>query len=225
MSGSCYHGQRALHHSHIPVFKTTMGMWSLGLGAVGAALAGIFLANTDLCLTKPAKASLEYLEDADLLLVLSAEDKVIKAKSLWEENGAVVMAEASELSSLKPQLEELGVPLVAVVKENIGTEISNFRPHFAGDIYVDEKKHFYGPLQRKMGGLGFIRLGVWQNFVRAWRSGYQGNMNGEGFILGGVFVMGPGDQGILLEHYEKQFGDKVNTADVLEAVKKIVPVK
>lgn len=45
-----------------------------------------------------------------------------------------------------------------------------------------------------MGGLGFIRLGVWQNFMRAWRSGYQGNMNGEGFILGGVFVFGAGNQ-------------------------------
>jgi len=43
-----------------------IGMWSLGLGAVGAALAGIFLANTDLCLPKAANASLEYLEDADL---------------------------------------------------------------------------------------------------------------------------------------------------------------
>lgn len=52
--------------------------------------------------------------------------------------------EASELSSLKPQLEELGVPLVAVVKENIGTEIEDFRPHFAGDIYIDGevKPHF-----------------------------------------------------------------------------------
>lgn len=56
------------------------------------------------------------------------------------------------------------------------------------------QKHFYGPLERKMGALGFIRLGVWQNFIRAWRSGHQGNMNGEGFILGGVFVIGPGDQ-------------------------------
>lgn len=56
------------------------------------------------------------------------------------------------------------------------------------------QKHFYGPLPRKMGALGFIRLGVWQNFIRAWRSGYQGNMNGEGFLLGGVFVIGAGDQ-------------------------------
>lgn len=133
--------------------------------------------------------------------------------------------EASELSSLKPQLEELGVRLVAVVKEDVGTEIQDFRPHFAGDIYIDEEKRFYGPLQRKMGGLGFIRLGVWQNLIRAWRSGYQGNLKGEGYILGGVFVIGAGNQGILLEHREKEFGDKVDTADVLEAVKKIVPVK
>jgi len=107
-----------------------------------------------------------------------------------------------------------------------------------------------------MGGLGFIRLGVWQNFIRAWRSGYQGNMNGEGFILGGVFVIGSGEQviyiildiplnqhkpiqrfsnltvlmhlffshfqGVLLEHREKEFGDKVSLESVLEAAKKIV---
>uniref|UniRef100_A0A3B3D173 Peroxiredoxin-like 2A n=1 Tax=Oryzias melastigma TaxID=30732 RepID=A0A3B3D173_ORYME len=210
-----------------------MGMWSLGLGAVGAALAGIFLANTDLCLPKAANASLGFLEEADLRCTL--DNKVIKAKSLWDKNGAVVMAvrrpgflcreEASELSSLKPQLEELGVPLVAVVKENLGSEIQDFRPHFAGDIYIDEEKRFYGPLQRRMGGLGFIRIGVWQNFIRAWKSGYQGNMNGEGFILGGVYVIGAGEQGILLEHQEKQFGDKVDTADVLKAIQKIVPAK
>ncbi|CAF98684.1 unnamed protein product, partial [Tetraodon nigroviridis] len=199
-----------------------MGLWSLGLGAIGAAVAGILLANTDLCLPKVAKAQLEYLEEADLRSTTD-EDKIIKAKSLWAANGAVVMAEASELSSLKPQLEELGVPLVAVVKENIGAEIQDFRPHFAGDVYIDEKKHFYGPLQRKMGGLGFLRLGVWQNFIRAWRSGYQGNMNGEGFLLGGVFVIGAGDQGVLLEHREKEFGNKVDPAEVLEAAKRIVP--
>lgn len=68
-----------------------MGMWSLGLGAVGAALAGIFLANTNLCLPKVAMASLESLEDADLRSTTD-DDKVIKAKSLWETNGAVVMA-------------------------------------------------------------------------------------------------------------------------------------
>jgi len=32
-------------------------------------------------------------------------------------------------------------------------------------------------------------------------------------------------QGILLEHREKEFGNKVQVADVLEAAKKIVPAK
>lgn len=114
---------------------------------------------------------------------------------------------------------------MAVVKEDIGTEVQDFRAHFAGDVYVDEKKRFYGPVPRRMGGMGFFRLGVWQNFLRARRSGYQGNMNGEGYILGGVFVIGPGDQGILLEHREQEFGDKVNTADVLQALKRILPAK
>uniref|UniRef100_A0A673JDE7 Peroxiredoxin-like 2A n=1 Tax=Sinocyclocheilus rhinocerous TaxID=307959 RepID=A0A673JDE7_9TELE len=137
----------------------------------------------------------------------------------------VYLQEASELSSLKPQLDELGVPLYAVVKENVGTEIQDFRPRLVGEIFLDEKQAFYGPQQRKMGGLGFILLGVWQNFIRAWRSGYQGNVNGEGFILGGVFVIGSGEQGVLLEHREKEFGDKVSIGSVLEAAKKIVVEK
>ena len=58
---------------------------------------------------------------------------------------SIFSQEASELSSLKPELEKLGVPLVAVVKEDIGTELQDFRPHFAGDIYIDEKVH-YGPI-------------------------------------------------------------------------------
>ncbi|KAJ8247982.1 hypothetical protein GJAV_G00236830 [Gymnothorax javanicus] len=165
------------------------------------------------------KATLEYLENADLTSV--GDEKRLKAKALWEKSGAVLMAEASRLSSLKPQLDELGVPLYAVVKEHLGTEIQDFSSHFAGDIFLDEQQTFYGPRRRRMGGVGFIRLGVWQNFIRAWRAGYQGNMNGEGFVLGGVFVIGAGKQGILLEHREREFGDIVGSDAVLDAVKQI----
>lgn len=51
----------------------------------------------------------------------------------------VHLQEAAELSSLKPQLDQLGVPLYAVVKEDVGTEIQNFRPYFKGEIFLDEK--------------------------------------------------------------------------------------
>ena len=51
----------------------------------------------------------------------------------------LVLQEAAELSSLKPQLDELGVPLYAVVKEDVGTEVQNFRPFFKGEVFLDEK--------------------------------------------------------------------------------------
>lgn len=209
----------------------TMGMWSIGAGALGAAAVALLLANTDIFLPKSQKASLEYLEDTDLKTI-QKEPRTFKAKELWEKKGAVIMAvrrpgcflcreEAADLSSLKPKLDELGVPLYAVVKENIKSEVKDFQPYFKGDVFLDEKKRFYGPQRRKMMFMGFIRLGVWHNFFRAWNGGFSGNLEGEGFILGGVFVIGSGKQGILLEHKEKEFGDKVNLSSVLEAARKI----
>lgn len=49
--------------------------------------------------------------------------------------------EAMDLSSLKPKLDDLGVPLYAVVKEKVGTEVKDFQPYFKGDIFLDEKVH------------------------------------------------------------------------------------
>ncbi|KAM6951433.1 LOW QUALITY PROTEIN: peroxiredoxin-like 2A [Aplochiton taeniatus] len=135
--------------------------------------------------------------------------------------GFLCREEASELSSLKPQLDQLGVPLYAVVKEDVGTEVQNFRPYFSGEIYLDEKRRFYGPRERKMGLLAFLRVGVWMSGLRAFKNGFLGNVFGEGYVLGGVFVMGAGQQGVLLEHREMEFGDKVNILDVLKAARRI----
>lgn len=129
--------------------------------------------------------------------------------------------EASELSSLKPQLDQLGIPLYAVVKEDIGTEVRDFRPYFAGEIFLDIKKRFYGPRERKMGLSAFIRLGVWRSGLRAFRNGFMGNVRGEGFVLGAVYVFGAGEQGIVMEHREMEFGDKVNILEVLRAVRRL----
>ncbi|XP_003466137.1 peroxiredoxin-like 2A [Cavia porcellus] len=210
-----------------------MGVWSIGAGALGAAALALLLANTDVFLSKSQEATLEYLEDVDLK-TLEKEPRTFKAKELWEKNGAVIMAvrrpgcflcreEAADLSSLKPQLDALGVPLYAVVKEQVGTEVEDFQPYFKGEIFLDAQKKFYGPQRRKLLFMGFMRLGVWCNFFRAWNGGFSGNLKGEGVILGGVFVVGSGKQGILLEHREKEFGDKVNPLSVLEAAKKVKP--
>ncbi|KAK5882448.1 hypothetical protein CesoFtcFv8_021034 [Champsocephalus esox] len=88
-------------------------------------------------------------------------------------------------------------------------------------FYVDLQRNFYGPHQRSMFLSMFLRVGVWMNIWRAYRRGFRGNIRGEGHILGGVFVIGPGDQGILLEHREKEFGDKVNLLAVLTTARKM----
>ncbi|KAG8008760.1 hypothetical protein GBF38_010377 [Nibea albiflora] len=197
-------------------------IWYVALAVVASLMVAVVLANTDLVLTKSAPASLEELGTADLQTT-TGDVKTVKGRTLWERNGAVILVEAAELSSLKPQLDELGVPLHAVVKEDVGTEIQDFKHrYFNGEIFVDHKRVFYGPKYRRMGlGLGLARLGVLQNLVYAHRKGYQGNRNGEGFILGGLYVIGVEKQGVLLEQREKEFGDKADLSLILEAAKKI----
>lgn len=59
---------------------------------------------------------------------------------------------------------------------------------------------------------------MWKSIFRAKGKGVEGNMVGEGRILGGVFVVGPGKQGVLLDHKENEFGDKVDLKDVRDAI-------
>uniref|UniRef100_A0AAQ5ZS89 Peroxiredoxin-like 2A n=1 Tax=Amphiprion ocellaris TaxID=80972 RepID=A0AAQ5ZS89_AMPOC len=185
---------------------------------IGGLVAGVMNILTDLFLTKPLKATIQYLEEAELK-TLQGDVKTFKARTLWEKEvkSDTKYMDKILLSSLKPQLDQLGVPLYAVVKEDVGTEVQNFRPFFKGEIFLDEKMRFYGPRERKMGLLGFLRVGVWMNGLRAFKNGFSGNILGEGFVLGGVFVIGQGEQGILLEHREIEFGDKVNVEEVIQA--------
>lgn len=46
---------------------------------------------TDMFLTPPLKATLKYLEESELK-TLQADPRTVKAKSLWQNSGAVIMA-------------------------------------------------------------------------------------------------------------------------------------
>jgi len=128
------------------------------------------------------------------------------------------------LSSLKPKLDALGVPLIAVVHEVIdgGAEVREFEKFFAGDIFFDVEKRFFGGTENRrwMGLTGFLRPTVWWNIMRAKRGGFEGNMKGEGRILGGVFVIGKNR--ILYEHKEEEWGAIANVSAVADAVDRIV---
>lgn len=117
-------------------------------GLRAAALA-LLLASTDVLLSKPQQATLQSLEEADLK-TLEKEPSTFRAKELREENGAAMAPvrrpgcslcreEAADLSSLKPRLDGLGVPLHEVVKEQIKMEVKDFQPYFKGGIFLGEK--------------------------------------------------------------------------------------
>ena len=57
-----------------------------------------------------------------------------------------------------------GVPLVGVLHEKLGA--ADFQPFLAGPLYYDPDKIFFGPKQRRLGLLGFLRLDVWMNIYR-----------------------------------------------------------
>ncbi|KAM8858707.1 peroxiredoxin-like 2A [Spinachia spinachia] len=192
------------------------------LKAVTLFVAELISSITDWFQSEPGWAKLEELEETELKTTGGVHERHT-AKTLWDKTGAVVMVvrrpgcilcreEAAELSSLKSQLQDLGVPLFAVVKENLGKELDFFKKYFSGRVYVDQMVGLYI-------FLGFRELSN-MNIWRAYRRGFSGNLRGEGLVLGGVFVIGPGDQGILLEHREKEFGDKVNLLAVLRTARK-----
>uniref|UniRef100_A0A8C6UST5 Peroxiredoxin-like 2A n=1 Tax=Neogobius melanostomus TaxID=47308 RepID=A0A8C6UST5_9GOBI len=105
---------------------------------------------------------------------------------------------SADLSSLGPLLQDLEVPLFAVVKENIGKKLDAFKKYFTGEVYVDQQRNSYGP--------------------RAYRRGYKGNLRGEAWSLEECLSLG---RGILMEHREKEFRDKVNMLVVLTTIRKI----
>jgi len=130
--------------------------------------------------------------------------------------------EAAELSkALLPHLTDKGVKLYGVVHEERG--VDGFRPYLQdAPIYLDSSRELYQAIgDRWLGLTGFLKPSVWKNVNRAKQKGFEGNMEGEGRLLGGVLVVGPNDMGILFEHREEVWGDHADVSEVVAAVKRI----
>lgn len=106
-----------------------------------------------------------------------------------------------------------------MLHETLGSK--EFVEFFKGDLYLDEEKRFYGPKERRMMLMGFMRFSVYKQIFATKAKNVEGNLKGDGTLLGSVFVIGPQDQGVLYEHREGYFGDFCNTTEVLEAVNRI----
>jgi len=130
--------------------------------------------------------------------------------------------EAAALTALQPHLTEAGVALAAVLHEKPPEKaVLEFASYFGGPIYHDVGHHFFGPVERRLGLAGMLRFNLWTRVYAAKQDGVSGNLNGDGSLLGGVYVIGPGDQGILYEHREGDFGDQFNPEKLLQALQLI----
>ena len=108
--------------------------------------------------------------------------------------------------------------MVAVVKEELGVE--EFKAYWPLEIYLDKSRGFYADLHNgKENSASFFSLfksGPRNNMSRASGKGFQGNMKGEGFVLGGLGIYEK-EKGVIYEHAESEFGDHAPLAGGLDS--------
>ena len=64
-----------------------------------------------------------------------------------------------------------------------------FEEFLKGDVFLDSAKTFYGPEERWIGFGEFFKLGNWISSYNAWKDGFSGNTEGEGRLLGALYVI------------------------------------
>jgi prostamide/prostaglandin F2alpha synthase len=163
--------------------------------------------------------------------------ETLPLSALWKEKPVVLLflrrlgcpicrAYIQALSKGKQLFEELGAQLVCLSFEAIG-EGSDFDHSFeagkywTGPLYVIDKSvyaqlfgrkgffdNFYGLLDMKKEALQAVK-----------DQKVEGNYRGDGFQLGGQFVVDPRGT-VHLDHRQKLFGDDATFGDLLKAVEK-----
>mmetsp|Transcript_36902 Transcript_36902/g.80671 ORF Transcript_36902/g.80671 Transcript_36902/m.80671 type:complete len:143 (-) Transcript_36902:193-621(-) len=135
----------------------------------------------------------------------------------------------------KADIESTGAKLIAVVKENLNDEVKEFREvAWPGPVYLDEQLHMYkaihgGEMTFHSSASFFAALlnpfsSLWAIVTRSKKLGYSGNMKGEGFGKGGIYVVKKGGE-VVLAHQENEMGKDIGgefagPAAVIEAAQK-----
>mmetsp|Transcript_27255 Transcript_27255/g.78417 ORF Transcript_27255/g.78417 Transcript_27255/m.78417 type:complete len:163 (-) Transcript_27255:263-751(-) len=125
--------------------------------------------------------------------------------------------------------------VVALVKEDVGTEIADFKKGFwKEEVFMDERQAFYralggGQPHKPFSGLTaflamlanpFSKNKTKDNIAKA--KGVQQNMTGEGFVAGGVYVLGR-DGVPTYSFLEEDLGNRAAIKDVINGVKAAAP--
>ncbi|OVA16884.1 hypothetical protein BVC80_9049g9 [Macleaya cordata] len=163
----------------------------------------------------------------------------MKASELWRDKPAILLcirrpgcimcrAEAHQLYARKPIFDALGIQLIAVLHEQIDSEVKDFWPRYWGGVVIlDREMDFFkalggGKLLKDKFIKGFIfNPRAIANYKRAKAMGIEQNFKGEGEIKGGLFIVGNGKSGIAYQFIERNFGDWAPIAEVIEICTRI----
>lgn len=126
--------------------------------------------------------------------------------------------------SIKKDLNAEGVQLAAVVHEELGVE--EFRSQFWPEdlIYLNADRSLFAAINddrkvRKQGILSsFFSADMWKRVRAAKDAGVEGNLKGEGRILGGILLVGRGESGVRWIRTEKSFGNHASNEEILQAI-------
>lgn len=159
--------------------------------------------------------------------------------SLWKEKPAVLLflrrlgcsicrAYAKEVDFHRQYFEDNGVRIVALSFEKYGEGSDSDRSFEKGKYWTGESfsvdKDVYTELFKRKGLMdGFFGLMDIDKKVmnKVKEQGVSGNLKGDGFQLGGQFIVSTtGD--VIFEHRQKKYGDDAEISELKEAVHKIV---
>lgn len=140
-------------------------------------------------------------------------------------------AEAKEFWTKASTMKRAGAAnVIALVKEDIGTEVADFKKGFwGGEVYLDRRLEYYsalggGKVHKHISGVSDMPglLAPWSKsrtkeaLKRAGAT--PNNLKGEGFINGGCYVIATNGEA-KYAFLEEQIGDRASVREVMAAIK------
>lgn len=112
--------------------------------------------------------------------------------------------------------------MAAIVHEKLGA--TDFADNYwCGDTYFDQEKKFFmaigGGKLRWGGYMDIFKPSFLKRYKEASSNGVKGNLEGEGRILGGLYIVAPGR--VIYEYPESEFGDHAPVDEVMEILKNV----
>lgn len=131
--------------------------------------------------------------------------------------------EAHKLWQRQPELASQGVGMVCVVKEELKGQIEELAQAWPGPVYLDEQmdffKYVHGGKVARRGTIALLgsmsRINRSMSYIKT--TGVGQNMTGDGWNLGGLLVMRPGDHGVEYCFKEENFGVHAPLEEVAKA--------